>query len=86
MSELSTKSQWAVIDVSVSGHCCFEQSIFDENGEHVCELWSEHAHLIAAAPEMYKMLERVILTLKTAEQFESAELVGAVLAKARGEE
>lgn len=56
MSDMASK--WTIVDGSDSGHCCFKESILDENGNNVCELWSEHAHLIAAAPEMYALLER----------------------------
>jgi hypothetical protein len=37
-------------------HCCFKESILDSEGEHVCELWSEHANLIVMAPDMKELL------------------------------
>lgn len=55
---------WTLQQGSNSAHCCFEQTILDEYGNHVCELWSEHGSLLAAAPNLYAALDDLCISIK----------------------
>ena len=59
-------------------------SVFNFNGDEICRLQSEvNANLIAAAPEMYRTLEKLIQPYGM-EDFSHDEVL-QLLAKARGE-
>ena len=51
---MSSLKGWVINDEPT--HCCFKESILDSDGEHVCELWSEHANLIVMAPDMKELI------------------------------
>lgn len=93
-----TKGPWAVFDIH-SSKACFDiapeqkvsdfgacKSVFDET----CIVFNsrdnakDNAHLIAAAPELYEMLE-FILSSSECDVFEMHTEIEGLLSKARGE-
>jgi hypothetical protein len=74
---------WRVVEGSNSCHCCFDWSIVDEFGNSVCEGWSEHANIIAVAPEMYDLLSTIENDSNQVPEW-LREKIKTTLAKARG--
>jgi hypothetical protein len=72
--------------------------VYDENGQSICDLnWhsvettlgfktdrEENALLIAAAPEMYELLEELLEVIPRS-QYRDKRIIEKLLAKARGE-
>ena len=78
-----TKGEWRV-ERFVNGKG-FEIA-FNDDGEVVADyVYSEHdAHLIAAAPDMYKMLESIAISMECFHGVDT-DSIYELLAKARGE-
>ena len=77
------------IDCSVLGRIATAEDVFDTDSEGR-NWWAggdkkANAHLIAAAPELYKALEMAALWLDVDGRFD-LQVINAALAKARGEE
>lgn len=104
MIEKFTKGAWIVADKREDESCIYDYSIHDEDGWYIahvenCNLeeQEQNAYLIAAAPEMYWMLNEIKEELalisanpNVSEQIKastwlSAMHIEAVLKKARGE-
>ena len=77
-----TKGEWRV-ERFVNGKG-FEIA-FNDDGEVVADyVYSEHdAHLIAAAPDMYKMLESIVISMECFHGVDTDSMY-ELLAKARG--
>lgn len=80
MSEKFTEGPW---------HVDFEMdAIYNDRANYICDrpLNNVHdAHLIAAAPEMYRAVEELVEYLDLQEGYEPYDSAMKLLAKARGE-
>ena len=50
--------EWDLVEGSDSGHCCFEYSVLDKAGNHICETWASRdvAMKLRAAGAMHEAL------------------------------
>lgn len=84
-NEKFTQDEWSVNNVGMTGDVF--DVVFGDDEECVCEIVHEEAdaHLIASAPDMYRMLER----LSEYRSFQGVpawtDEISKLLAKARGE-
>lgn len=79
---------WAIsVKRSYDGsiHHCFAEVTYKMEDEDHNEELEANAHLIAAAPEMYEMLEKIAKSTVYDHNYETAKPIFELLAKARGE-
>ena len=86
MSEAKfTKGQWRHTNSASGRH-----QISGESGKQICAMWNckerdANAALIAAAPEMYEMLEKLSMQLTCINAHKAVDEIERLLKKARGE-
>ncbi len=80
------KGTWSIEECDLPITECTRYDIIAENGGCIAETFCEFdAHLIAAAPDMYKMLEESISDAYLFNRPLAAKKIESLLSKARGE-